>query len=160
MRKVFIGSDHAGFKLKQELLLYVEELGFDVEDKGAYVHDEVDDYPDYCVPVAQATTEYDGSVGIVIGGSGQGEAIVANKFPGVRAVVYNGNSSPERDEIRFAREHNNANVLSLGARFISDIQAKEAVRRFLEIEFSNEARHVRRLAKIKDVETMLYDKRG
>lgn len=153
-KKVFIGADHAGFELKEFLKPVISELGFEVEDKGAHSLDGGDDYPDYCVPVAQAVIEYPNSFGIVIGGSGQGEAIVANKFPGVRAVVFNGNANPNLDEIRLSREHNDANVLSLGARFLSADQAKDAVKQWLSTEFPGDERHVRRIEKISHAETI------
>lgn len=151
-KKVFIGSDHAGFEMKEALKPFIVDLGFEVDDKGAHALDENDDYPDYCAPVAQAVSEYPNSFGIVIGGSGQGEAIVANKFPGIRAIVFNGNAKPELDEIALSRQHNDANVLSLGARFLSIDEAKSAVEKWLKTEFSGEERHARRIEKIKHTE--------
>lgn len=152
---IYISSDHAGFQLKEELVPFIEDLGYKIEDLGAYHYNEDDDYPDLIAPVARKVSKDPDNVkGIVLGGSGQGEAIVANRFPHVRAVVFNGQYDPcdeERDiphEISISREHNDSNVLSLGARFLNVEEAKEAVQRWLETPFSNDARHVRRLSKI------------
>src|SRR3989344_4894737 len=114
--KIYIGSDHAGFDMKQELIPFIEELGYEVIDFGAYIYDAVDDYPDFISPVAKAVAlNPESNCGIVLGGSGQGEAIVANRYPNVRAVVYYGGNI---DIIKFSREHNDANILSLGAKFL------------------------------------------
>lgn len=146
--KIFIAADHAGFYLKKTLVQYLELKGYEVEDCGADVLDENDDYPDFIIPCARKVIGDAGSVGIVIGGSGNGEAIAANKVKGVRAAVYNGGKI---EIARLAREHNDANVLSLGARFISPDDAKRAVTLWLETDFEG-GRHARRLAKIKDIE--------
>lgn len=146
MTTVYFGTDHAGFELKELLVAYVrDELGYDVVDCGAKVYDQDDDYPDFIAKTAQAVAQQPTNRGIILGGSGQGEAMVANRFLGVRATVYYG-SAPEI--ISLSREHNDANVLSLGARFISENEAKEAVKRWLTIEFSGDERHVRRIKKI------------
>jgi len=143
--KIYIGSDHAGFELKQKLVLFLKELGHEVEDFGAHELDENDDYPDFVAPVARAVSEDVDAKGIVLGGSGQGEAIAANRVNGVRAVVYYGGNE---DIVKLSREHNDANVLSLGARFLSEDEAKEAVKLWLETPFSGEERHRRRIEKI------------
>lgn len=144
--KVFIGSDHAGFSLKQELISFLEGLGYHVHDKGAAEYNEVDDYPDFVKEVAKEVAALPDQVkGIVIGKSGQGEAIAANRFKGVRAAVYYGG---EREILKLSREHNDANVLALGAGFLTEHQAKEAVRLWLQTNFSSEERHVRRIRKI------------
>lgn len=157
---ILFGADHAGFDLKERLISYVSELGYEVGDRGAFSYMEEDDYPDFIAPVAEEVSESpDLKRGIVLGGSGQGEAIVANRFPNVRAVVYNGpnilrerggegGSSENDDVIRLSREHNNSNILSLGAKFLTEDQAKEAVKRWLDTPFSNAERHVRRIDKI------------
>jgi len=160
-KKIFIGSDHAGFELKEQLKVFLKDLGYDVEDKGSTTFVPDDDYPDYIAPVAQAVITHHGARGIVFGGSGQGEAIVANKFQGIRAAVFNGQYKPEDGrsvphEVELSREHNDANVLSLGARFLNEAEAKEAVELWLNTAFSNEERHVRRLQKITEIEKMLY----
>ncbi len=144
---VYFASDHAGFELKKILLSYVrDELGYEVEDCGAYELDIDDDYPDFIAVAARAVSEDPiHRKGIILGGSGQGEAIVANKFPGVRAVVYYGR---EPAIVKLSREHNDANILSLGARFIETDLAKDAVRMWLETTFSEDVRHVRRIAKV------------
>ena len=149
--KIYIGTDHAGFELKEELKIFLEKLGCEVEDKGAYEFNEADDYPDFIFPVVKAVAEDIardlGSRGIVIGGSGQGEAIVANKVKGIRAaVVYDEYSS------EMSRKHNDANIISLGNRTLTISKAKELVKLWLETPFSNEERHKRRIEKIKAIE--------
>ena len=151
--KVIFASDHAGYSLKESLRAFVESLGHDVVDVGAHEYDPEDDYPAYCAEAARAVAqEPETTRAILLGGSGQGEAMVANRFRGVRAVVYNGESRGalynELDEIALSREHNDANVLSLGARFMVIEEAKEAVQRWLETPFSGEERHRRRIANI------------
>lgn len=142
--KIYIGTDHVGFELKNKLIEYINKLGHQVEDVGAFTFDVNDDYPDFITPVAQAVSIDEDSMGIVLGGSGQGEAICANKINSIRAIVYYGGNI----EIpKLGREHNNANILSLGARFITEDEAKEAVCVFLSTNFSNDERHVRRLNK-------------
>jgi ribose 5-phosphate isomerase B len=151
--KIHIGSDHAGFGLKELLKPFLSGLGYEVVDHGADVYDEEDDYPDFIRPTALAVANDPSAMGIVIGGSGQGEAIVANRIKGVRAVVFNGQYEPKDGrvvphEIILSRQHNDANVLSLGARFLSEQDAKQAVKIWLETPFSNDTRHIRRLKKI------------
>lgn len=143
--KIYIGSDHAGFELKGKLIPFIKELGHEVEDKGAYSLDPKDDYPDFVLPVAEAVAADPGSMGIVLGGSGEGEAIAADKVDGVRTALWYGGSM---DIVRLSREHNDANILSLGARFINEAEAKEAVRLWLETPFSGDERHVRRIEKL------------
>ena len=147
-KKVYIGTDHAGFKMKEKLIPFIEELGYEVVDCGAYKDDKDDDYPEFISPVAKAVAlNPNHNLGIILGGSGQGEAIVANRFPNVRAIVYYGKPGmfSKLDVIRLGREHNDSNVLSLGARFLSLNSAKDAVKKWLEIPFSNEERHTRRI---------------
>jgi ribose 5-phosphate isomerase B len=153
VRKIHIGADHAGFELKEELKSFLEKMHYEIVDHGAYEYEDGDDYPDFIAPVAQEVSLDQDAIGIVIGGSGQGEAITANRFPGVRAVVFNGQYDPQDgrevpSEITTARQHNDANVLSLGARFLNIEESKEAVEQFLDTEFSGDERHVRRLAKV------------
>jgi ribose 5-phosphate isomerase B len=144
---IYFATDHAGFALKEKLLIYVrDELGYAVEDCGAFVFNEVDDYPDFVIPAIQYVAKNPTDTrAIICGGSGQGEAIVANKYKGIRAVVYYG-GYPEI--ITLSREHNNANVLSFGARFVSVDEAKNAVKQWLHTSFSNDERHIRRINKI------------
>ncbi len=157
MKNIFIASDHAGFELKNELLPFLRDLGYEPKDFGAYEFNADDDYPDFVVPLAKAVSESSGvEKGIIIGGSGQGEAMVANRFTHVRAVVFNGQYKPESGrhiphEIITSREHNDANILSLGARFLSEKDAREAVETWLLTPFSNDERHVRRLKKLDEI---------
>ncbi len=147
--KIYIASDHAGFELKKALIEHLKSKGEEVEDMGAHEFDKDDDYPDFVYPCAKKVGEEPGSLGIVIGWSGQGEAFAANKAKGVRAVVYYG-GNPEI--IKLSKIHNSANVLSLGAGFLSDDEAKAAVDLWLATDFLNEERHVRRIEKISDLE--------
>lgn len=144
---IYIGSDHAGYELKEKIKIYLKELGYELEDKGAFSLDNNDDYPDFIVPVAEAVSKEKGSFGIVLGGSGEGEAMSANKIDGIRATEYYGDH-PEI--IKVSREHNDANILSLGARFITEDEAKEAVQLFLETKFSGDERHIRRINKLEE----------
>ena len=146
--KVFIGTDHAGFELKETLKTYLGELGYEVSDKGAFRFEEGDDYPDFVQPVAEMVVATPESFGIVLGKSGQGEAMCANRFKGIRCAVFYGG---DLEIVKLERMHNNANILSLGAQFLTPEVAKEAVKTFLETKFSDEERHVRRLEKI-DIE--------
>jgi len=143
---IYLSSDHAGFALKNHLVEYLNGLGYTAVDKGPYSEDPNDDYPEMVRLVTEEVLKEPHSVkGIVIGGSGQGEAMAANRQSGIRAAVYYGGSL---DVIRLSREHNDANVLSLGARLISESEAEEAVKVWLETPFSKEERHVRRIAKL------------
>lgn len=144
--KIYLGTDHAGFDLKEKAKQWLDEWGYVYEDKGAFSFQKEDDYPDFIALVAEAVAKNpQEDRGVILGSSGQGEAIVANRFPGVRAAVYYGGSS---DLVRLSREHNDANILSLGARFVSDTEARDAVKLWLTTPFSGEERHVRRIAKI------------
>lgn len=148
--KIYIATDHAGYDMKEALASYIEkELGYTVADMGAHQNDPSDDYPDFIQLAAQEVSHDPSSArGVILGGSGQGEAIVANRFPNVRSVVYYGGNM---DIIKLSREHNNANVLSLGARFLSLEEAKEAVKLWLETSFSEEERHMRRIKKVEQI---------
>lgn len=143
--KIYFASDHAGFELKEKLEEFIQHLGYEVEDLGPFTFNADDDYPDFIIPSAKKVAKDKNSRGIILGGSGQGEAIAANRISGIRAVVlYNYNE----DIVKLSREHNDANVLSLGARFITEEEAKKAVKLWLETEFSGEERHKRRINKI------------
>lgn len=148
IKKIYIGADHAGFTLKEKLITYLTKLDFEVIDCGAYTYLESDDYPDFIKPVAQAVAKDSESFGVIIGGSGQGEAICANRFKGVRASVYYGHSFKM---IKTTREHNDANILSIGARFVKDNEARSAVKIFIETKFGNEIRHLNRLTKLEEL---------
>ncbi len=160
MSKIFIASDHAGFALKNALVEHIRTLGYEVEDMGASTQNPEDDYPDYMAPLAKRVALEPEARGIIVGGSGQGEAMCANRVSGVRAAVFygpmsvtsaldidGGHSEDGYDAVRLPRRHNDANVLSIGARFVSGDEADEAVRIFLETPFSGSPRHARRLAK-------------
>lgn len=144
--RIFLGSDHAGYELKEALKKELANLGMEVFDKGASVLDPTDDYPDFISSVAREVShDPKESRGIILGGSGEGEAMAANRFANVRAAVYYGGP---KEIITLSREHNNANILSLGARFLSTSEALEAVKLWLNTPFSNEERHLRRIEKI------------
>jgi ribose 5-phosphate isomerase B len=159
MRKIFIATDHAGYALKEALVPYIGTLGYEVEDLGAHEATPEDDYPLLIRPCAEAVASSKGSaLGIIIGSSGQGEAMVANRTPEIRAAVFYGEicapgsidleGTPSQDGfdiVRMARKHNGANILSLGARFISEETAKKAIEIFLSTSFSSEERHQRRI---------------
>ena len=145
--KIFLATDHAGFELKEFLKESLVQKGFTVDDQGAYQYDANDDYPDFIIPVAWKVSSDVGSRGIILGGSGQGEAIVANKIKGVRAAVYYGGPM---EIVELSRLHNDANILSLGARFLDKNKAFEVVIDWLSIDFE-EGRHIRRLKKIDGV---------
>ena len=146
--KIYIGADHGGFELKENLKLYIQNLGLEVVDLGALTLNPEDDYPDFIFPVSQNVAQEEGSLGIVIGRSGNGEAIAANKVKGIRAAVCTNIEMAKK-----AREHNDTNVLSLGADYVSDDEAKEIVKVFLETDFSREERHKRRIEKISEYES-------
>ncbi len=145
--KLYLASDHAGFDLKEEIKLYLLSKNYEVEDCGNSTRDPNDDYPDFISKAAEKVSTDGSSRGIVFGKSGTGEAIVANKFKNVRAVV-----GFNLENVSLSRTHNNANVLSLGSQFVGLDLAKEMVDAFLSTEFPNEERHVRRINKIKLLE--------
>lgn len=152
--KILVGSDHAGFGLKEKLVVYLRELGYEVEDRGAHEYNEEDDYPDYIIPVAREVSQRPNDLkAIIFGGSGQGEAMAANKFSSVRAAVYYGNGKSvagdgEESIIKLSRQHNNANILSLGARFITEEEMIRVVREWLDTPFVHNDRHQRRIDKM------------
>ncbi len=138
--RVHVAADHAGYELKTHLLGWLADHGYEPVDHGAFEYDALDDYPPFCVHAAQAVADEPGSLGIVIGGSGNGEQIAANKVPGVRAaLVWN------RETAALAREHNDANVVSIGARMHTAEDATRIVEAFLTTPWSDEARHQRRI---------------
>jgi ribose 5-phosphate isomerase B len=141
MKTVAIGSDHAGFKLKEAVKRHLQKRGLQTEDFGTDSEDTVD-YPDYCRPPAESVSHGKHDCGIVFGGSGNGEAMVANKVMGIRcALCWNEQSA------RLAKEHNNANMISLGARMVSVTEAVKAVDTWLDAEFQG-GRHLPRIEKI------------
>jgi len=144
--EIYLGADHAGFELKEKIKEFLNSLGFQVFDEGAFSYEAEDDYPEFCQIVARLVVGEAGRArGIVIGHSGQGEAITVNRFKGIRAVVYYG--GPD-GIIRLSRLHNDANILSLGAGFLNEEEAKQAVKHWLETPFSSEVRHKRRIKQL------------
>jgi len=144
--KIAMASDHAGFEMKEHVKKYLIGKGYQVEDFGALLYDTNDDYPDY-ISKAAGFVSKNGGFGIIFGKSGAGEAIVANKIKGVRAVL-----AVNEENVKLAREHNDANVLSIGSNLVSLDKANELVNLFINTPFSNEQRHMRRVNKIKDIE--------
>lgn len=160
--KIYIASDHAGFELKEKIKVYLPELGlgYEVVDFGAFELNLEDDYPDFVTKVAEEVAKDAESMGVIFGGTGQGEAMCANKVAGVRAVVFYGQMSPKDkvdvkgaesndtfEIIQLAREHNNANIISIGTRFVTEDEAKFAIELFLATKFSEDERHIRRINK-------------
>ncbi|MBA3732941.1 RpiB/LacA/LacB family sugar-phosphate isomerase [Patescibacteria group bacterium] len=146
--KIFIGSDHAGFEMKRELKVFLASLGNELVDCGPTKYEHDDDYPDYVSVVAHNVSKDPESKGIVIGWSGQGEAMVCNRFSNVRCAVFYGGS---KHILTLSREHNDANILSLGSQFITTQEAKQAVELWLHTKFSGDERHKRRIKKIEEV---------
>lgn len=158
--KVYFAADHAGFDLKNVLINYVRgELGHEVEDCGAFEKDPNDDYPEIiaaaCLGIVRDIAEGIESRGIILGASGQGEAMAANRFKGVRAAVYYGPAGQQTDQsgisldmLASMRGHNDSNVLSLAARFLSEDEAKKALQSWLAAPFTGDERHVRRIGKL------------
>ncbi len=149
MNMIYMASDHAGYELKEAVKRYLAEKSREFIDVGPHSYDKDDDYPDFIIPAAEKVALHPGNRGIIFGGSGQGEAIAANKVKGIRAAVFYGGP----DEIvSLSREHNNANVLSIGARFVKAESAIKAVELWLGTPFAGEERHGRRARKISDFE--------
>ena len=142
--KIYIATDHAGFELKNRLKEFLQSNNYDVEDCGALVFDSLDDYPDFILPAAKKVSENKNSKGIILGGSGQGEAMAANRIKGVRAIVYYGGP---KEIVKLSRMHNNANIISFGARFVSFEQAVEVLKIWLSEEFER-GRHEARINKL------------
>ena len=142
--KIHLATDHAGLELKDKIKLHLTKLGHEIIDHGAHEYDALDDYPDFIFPCAKAVAQDDQSRGIILGGSGQGEAMAANRIKGIRAAVYY--NGPE-EIIGLSRQHNNANILSLGARFMSE----KEIYRIIEIWFDTDfeaGRHQKRINKL------------
>ncbi len=146
--KLALAADHAGFEMKEALKAFRHDEGHEIVDCGVKVRNEADDYTDFVGPAARAVS--DGSVdrAIILGGSGQGEAMAANRFSRVRAAVFYGGS---RDIVLLSREHNDANVLALGARFLSVDEAKDIVSLWLVAPFSTDTRYARRNKKLDEL---------
>ena len=167
--KVYLATDHAGFELKEKVKWFLEKEGYKVEDCGAYQFDKDDDYPDFISKAAEAVSkDLENAKGIIFGGSGQAEMMVANKFKGVRCALFYAAVVPVREAdvtgristdpyemIRLTREHNDANMLSIGVRFVTDEEAIKVAKLWLDASFPGHERHVRRIEKIKEIEESL-----
>ena len=138
--RVHLGADHAGFELKTHLISWLTEHGYEPVDHGAHEYDAEDDYPPFCVAAAQAVADEPGSLGIVIGGSGNGEQIAANKVKGIRCAL-----TWSVETAQLARQHNNAQVMGIGARMHSVEDAEQIVEAFLTTQWSQADRHQRRI---------------
>lgn len=147
--KIYLGTDHAGFELKEKIKSFLLQKGFEIEDCGAFEFDKNDDYPDFISKASTKTSQDSSSFGIVFGKSGAGECIAANKIKGIRAIL-----GFNLENVKLSREHNDANVLSLGSAFVDSKLAKKMIIIFLETKFTNEERHVRRINKIKEIENL------
>jgi ribose 5-phosphate isomerase B len=146
--KIHLGCDHAGFELKEKVVSHLKNNGHEVIDHGAKKFDALDDYPVFCFLAAQAAAKDPSSLAIVIGGSGNGEQISANKIKGVRAAL-----AWSTETAKLAREHNNANVMGIGGRMHSESESLAIIDAFIDTVFSNEERHVRRINQISGYET-------
>ena len=146
--KIHLGCDHAGLELKEKVVSHLKNNGHEVIDHGAKKFDALDDYPVFCFLAAQAAAKDPSSLAIVIGGSGNGEQISANKIKGVRAAL-----AWSAETAKLAREHNNANVMGLGGRMHSESESLAIIDAFIDTVFSNEERHLRRINQISEYET-------
>jgi len=166
--KVYLATDHAGFVLKERIKAYLVKQGYAVEDFGAHEFVPTDDYTDFISKVGEAISFHPEDRGIVFGGSGQAEAMLANKYKNVRCALFYAPrvpveaadvtgrvSSDPYEMIRLTREHNNANILSLGARLLSEEEAIQAVSQWLTQAFPGDPRHVRRIEKMAEIEKNL-----
>lgn len=163
--KVYLATDHTGLDLKNKIKEVLVKSGYVVEDCGAYIFDKDDDYPDFIGKAAEGVSANTDAVGIVMGGSGQGEQMVANKYKGVRCALFYTTATPVQavdisgkqsadpfEIIKLTRQHNLANMLSLGVRFLTEADALQAVKVFLETPMSSEERHLRRVEKVRKIE--------
>lgn len=162
--KIYFGADHGGFKLKETLKQYARELGHEIVDLGNSQFDIDDNYPDFIIPVAKAVASDPHAVGVVAGGSGQGEAIAANKFTNVRAFTFYGPAMPVEavdasgrksadkfENVKLSRLHNHANIISFGGRFVTEADAKTALKLWLETPFDNQDRYLRRIQQVEEM---------
>jgi ribose 5-phosphate isomerase B len=145
--RIHLGSDHAGLELKEHMLGWLRDHGHEPVDHGPFVYDAQDDYPVFCLRAAAAVVADEGSLGVVIGGSGNGEQIAANKVPGVRAAL-----AWSEETASLAREHNDANVISVGGRMHTVDEMTRFIEIFLGTAFTGEERHVRRIGMLADYE--------
>jgi ribose 5-phosphate isomerase B len=145
--RIHIAADHAAFDFKAILADHLRASGYDVVDHGAHVYDALDDYPAFCLAAARAVVDDPGSLGVVMGGSGNGEQIVANKVQGIRAAL-----AWSVETAQLARQHNDANVISIGARMHSAEEALAIVDAFIATPFSGDERHARRISQVSEYE--------
>ena len=142
-KTIVLATDHAGFELKEYVKRFLIQKGYDIKDFGALEYDGLDDYPDFILPAAKYISKHK-LIGIIFGGSGQGEAMAANRINGIRAAVfYNG----PNEIVELSRLHNNANILSIGARFVSDQEVEKVIELWLSTDFE-EGRHKKRINKL------------
>lgn len=146
--RVYLGADHAGFELKNHLVKHLADQGHEVTDVGPHAYDAADDYPPFCVEAARRVAEDEGSLGIVIGGSGNGEQIAANKVKGIRAGL-----AWSVETAQLTRQHNHAQVMGLGARMHTVEEATAIVEAFLATEVDTDERHSRRVQQLSDYES-------
>ncbi|MFJ9952825.1 ribose-5-phosphate isomerase [Kitasatospora sp. NPDC091207] len=146
--RVYLGSDHAGYELKNHLVEWLKEAGHEPVDCGPHIYDAADDYPPFCLRAAERTAADPEALGVVIGGSGNGEAIAANKVKGVRAAL-----AWSEQTASLGREHNNANVISVGGRMHTQEEATRFVEVFLNTPYSGDDRHTRRITMLSEYET-------
>ena len=142
-KTIVLATDHAGFELKEHVKKFLSEKGFEIKDFGALEYDSLDDYPDFIIPAAKFISEHK-LIGIIFGGSGQGEAMAANRIKGIRAAVFY--DGPD-DIIELSKLHNNANILSIGARFVSKQKSEEIINLWLSTDFEK-GRHKKRIDKL------------
>jgi ribose 5-phosphate isomerase B len=148
--KILLAADHAGFELKNKIFAFLKQEGFDVEDFGAQAFMPDDNYPEIMIPVAmRVLKDSENTKAIIFGKSGQGEAIVVNRFPGIRAAVYYG-KNPQI--IKLSKEHNDANILSIGAQFVEEEEAKEAIKLWISTPFSGDERHLKRIEQMDNIQ--------
>ncbi len=145
--RVHVGSDHAGLDFKNTIIEHLRAQGHDVTDHGPFEYDALDDYPKFCIPAAEAVAKDPGSFGVVLGGSGNGEQMAANKVNGIRAALV-----WSLETAKLAREHNDANVISIGGRMHPEKFCLDLVDTFLATPFSGDERHIRRIGQISEYE--------
>ena len=143
-KKIYISGDHVGFKLKKKIKEFLEKKGFEVKDFGPYKYEKRDDYPDFVIPMARALIKDKNIRGVIIAGSGQGEAIATNKIKGIHTALYHGGNTKI---VKASRAHDNSNILSFGSRFVTENEAKKAINIFLKTNFEK-GRHKRRVDKV------------
>lgn len=147
--KLLLAADHAGYEMKEALKIWLKKAGYKVEDLGTESPEPEDDYPDFVLPLARKVHEDPtGTRGIICAGSGEGEAMAANRYKGVRATVYYAHNT---EIARLSREHNNSNIFAIGARFVNHDQAKEALSIWLKTDFSDDPKYKRRIDKVENL---------